>query len=173
MRSKSSHAYNTTHTLVASGLSASTLQKESTVWKEWEAFCTWMCIPAYLAGIKDPVPFPQILEEQVQTGFPSPRCSEPSNLYHDISKRSYTGLLALHPTAFNRAGMGSRGLGRRDRDRGRAGSLNSDGMAEYREGGALGEHLLGSGGSLASCCSAKGHPIGNQDFIRHQDMTQN
>ena len=60
--------------------------------------------------------------------YPGPRFSEPISLYHDRSNRVYTGLLALRPTAFNRVGMGSRGLGGRYRDRG--GSLNGDGTNE-------------------------------------------
>ena len=47
---------------------------------------------------------------------------------HDSSKCTYAGILALRPTAFNRVGMGSRGLGGRYRDGG--GSLNGDGTNE-------------------------------------------
>ena len=43
--------------------------------------------------------------------------SKPSSLYHDSSKRTYTRLLVLRPTAINLAGIGSRGLEGRDRDR--------------------------------------------------------
>ena len=60
-----------------------------------------------------------------------PWCSKPISLYHDSSKLGYTVLLALHLTAFKFAGMGPRGLGRRDKYRGgRGGSLNGDSMAE-------------------------------------------
>ena len=60
----------------------------------------------------------------------------------------------------NRAGMGSRGLGRKDRYKG--GSLNGDGTAEYRRGRGLGELSLGSGGAHVSQRNAKGRPIGKK-----------
>ena len=84
------------------------------------------------------------------------------SLCHDISKHAYTRLLALLPTDFNRARMGSRLLGGRDIDGGYPGNLNGNGMVEYHTGGGLGGRLPGSGGNQASCCSAKEHPVGNK-----------
>ena len=54
---EASHAYNGAHKSVAAGMYASTLQKEATIYKQWEAFCTWLFIPSYLAVVKDPMPF--------------------------------------------------------------------------------------------------------------------
>ena len=47
-----------------------------------------------------------------------PRCINMGRPDHYSSKRTYTVLLALHPTAFKRAGMGSREIGGVDRDGG-------------------------------------------------------
>ena len=40
----------------------------------------------------------------------------PSSLYHDFYMHNYARLLVIRPTAFNRAGMVSQGLGGRYRD---------------------------------------------------------
>ena len=53
--------------VVTTGLSSSTLWKESTAWQKWDALCTWLCIPEYLEGTKEPVPFLYIFTERVHS----------------------------------------------------------------------------------------------------------
>ena len=68
MFSEASSSYNYAQKGVATGLSAYTLRKYSTTWKKWEALCTWTCIPADIARVKEPVTFLQISAERIRTG---------------------------------------------------------------------------------------------------------
>ena len=38
------------------------------MWKQWDTFCTWMCIPTNLQGIRDTILFIQIFAHKVRTG---------------------------------------------------------------------------------------------------------
>ena len=66
--SKPSTAYDATHQMVALVLSTSTLQRDNTVWKKWDAFCCLLFIPTDLGSIQDPIPFLQIFMEWVRSG---------------------------------------------------------------------------------------------------------
>ena len=61
---EASHAYNAAHKAVATTLFALLLWKDSTYWQQWEAFYTWMFIPGNLAGVKQPVKFLQIFQNE-------------------------------------------------------------------------------------------------------------
>ena len=61
-----------------------------------------------------------------------PRFRKPRSLYNDSILRAYTLLLVLRPTAFNRVGMVSIGLGGRDSDGTRVGRGGCTGDREDR-----------------------------------------